>query len=91
MSCRAVQCFLVRKLMEHELEAAGLGADEAYFCSLSSRTIVYKGQLKPDQVRAAVRTPSNFAELYPDRPIKASRQPTTSIRSSTCGVRGLSL
>ena len=37
--------------MEHELEAAGMGADEAYFCSLSSRTIVYKGQLKPEQVR----------------------------------------
>ena len=51
-SWRAAQCFLVRKLMEHELEAAGMSADDAYFCSLSSRTIVYKGQLKPDQVRA---------------------------------------
>ncbi len=58
MFCRVAQCFLVRKLMEHELEAAGLGADEAYFCSLSSRTIVYKGQLKPDQVRAPLRMPS---------------------------------
>lgn len=25
-------------------------ADECYFCSLSSRTIVYKGQLTPEQV-----------------------------------------
>ena len=63
MSRHAAQCFLVRKLMEHELEAAGLGADEAYFCSLSSRTIVYKGQLKPDQVRAAL--PSASAQGSP--------------------------
>ncbi len=41
----------MRKLMEHDLEAAGMGADDVYFCSLSSRTIVYKGQLKPEQVR----------------------------------------
>lgn len=32
---------------------AGLGFDDAYFCSLSSTTIIYKGQLTPAQVRGA--------------------------------------
>ena len=45
-----VQCYLLRKLLEHGLEAAGLSDDDVYFCSLSSRTIVYKGQLTPSQV-----------------------------------------
>src|SRR5262249_16515570 len=44
------QLFLFRKRME-----AGLGAD-AYCCSLSSRTVVYKGLLAPWQL----------AEFYPD-------------------------
>ena len=42
--------FLLRKRAEAEL------ADVAYFCSLSSRTVVYKGLLAPRQL----------AEFYPD-------------------------
>lgn len=50
LQCGCVQCYLLRKLLEHDLEAAGLSDDDVYFCSLSSRTIVYKGQLTPSQV-----------------------------------------
>eukprot|EP00398_MALV-I-01_sp_L67-1_P000948 gene948-678_t len=37
------RCFLLRRL-------ASQRASEAFICSLSSRTIVYKGQFKPDQL-----------------------------------------
>lgn len=47
----ALQCYLLRKLLEHDLEAADLRDEDVYFCSLSCRTIVYKGQLTPEQVR----------------------------------------
>jgi glutamate synthase (NADPH/NADH) len=42
--------FIVRKLIEHELRGEGIRDDDAYFCSLSTKTIVYKGQLTPEQV-----------------------------------------
>jgi len=44
------QMFILRKLIEKELRASGIDEDECYFCSLSSKTIVYKGQLTPEQV-----------------------------------------
>ena len=42
--------YLLRKLTEHGLAAKGVGEDEAYICSLSAATVVYKGQLTPGQV-----------------------------------------
>src|SRR5262249_32174841 len=42
--------YVVRKRSEHAFRAAGLL--EAYLPSLSSRTIVFKGMLTPDQVSA---------------------------------------
>jgi len=45
-----VQMFILRKLIEKELRGKGINEDECYFCSLSSKTIVYKGQLTPKQV-----------------------------------------
>ncbi|KXZ50144.1 hypothetical protein GPECTOR_17g780 [Gonium pectorale] len=45
------QMFILRKLIEHKLRANDIRDDDAYFCSLSSKTIVYKGQLTPEQVR----------------------------------------
>ena len=48
----------MRKLLEHDLEAAGLTDDDVYFCSLSSRTMVYKGQLTPAQARGCALLPS---------------------------------
>ncbi|KIZ01899.1 glutamate synthase (NADPH/NADH) [Monoraphidium neglectum] len=51
------QLYVLRKLIEAEWSAQGLGYDDAYFCSLSSRTIIYKGQLTPAQV------PSYFKDL----------------------------
>jgi glutamate synthase domain-containing protein 1 len=30
----------------------GMGENDVYFCSLSSATVVYKGQLTPEQVGA---------------------------------------
>ena len=50
------QMFILRRLLEKEWEQVGLGDDDVYICSLSSRTIVYKGQLTPSQV----------ASYYPD-------------------------
>ena len=44
------QYFILRKLIEYELSAKGVGDDSAFVCSLSSTTIVYKGQLLPSQV-----------------------------------------
>jgi hypothetical protein len=46
-----LQLFILRKFIEYELSEIGLGSDEVYFCSLSSATVVYKGQLTPEQVR----------------------------------------
>ena len=41
---------MLRKLIEHAFASAGITDNDAYICSLSSRTIVYKGQLTPEQV-----------------------------------------
>jgi glutamate synthase (NADH) len=43
--------YLLRKLIEARLRKVGVADDECYFCSLSTRTLVYKGQLTPQQVR----------------------------------------
>ena len=42
--------FLLRRRAEKALLAAGLVEEEAYICSLSTKTLVYKGQLTPAQV-----------------------------------------
>lgn len=47
---REQQMFVLRKLAEKAFSEDGYTQDEAYFCSLSTRTIVYKGQLTPAQV-----------------------------------------
>lgn len=52
-----MQLFALRKLIEHELEDAGFQEEECYVTSLSSKTIVYKGQLTPEQV------PQYFCDL----------------------------
>lgn len=44
------QMFVLRKLIEQKWRVQSLADDDAYICSLSSRTIVYKGQLTPAQV-----------------------------------------
>ena len=44
------QMFCLRKLIEQGWRVAGMTDDDAYICSLSSETIVYKGQLTPHQV-----------------------------------------
>jgi hypothetical protein len=45
------QLFILRKFIEAELAEIQLSSDDVYFCSLSSATVVYKGQLTPEQVR----------------------------------------
>ena len=45
------QLYVLRKLIEDNLAKKKINEDECYFCSLSSKTIVYKGQLTPEQVR----------------------------------------
>ena len=42
--------FLLRRRAEKALLAVGLVEEEAYICSLSTKTLVYKGQLTPAQV-----------------------------------------
>ena len=44
---------MLRKLIEHALGEAGITDRDAYICSLSTRTVVYKGQLTPEQVTPA--------------------------------------
>jgi glutamate synthase (NADPH/NADH) len=44
---------VLRKLLEYDLSAAGFSENDVYFCSLSSATVVYKGQLTPEQVSVA--------------------------------------
>jgi glutamate synthase (ferredoxin) len=45
--------YVVRKLAERGIRAAGIqGGDRFYVCSLSCRTLVYKGMLMPHQVEA---------------------------------------
>lgn len=45
------QLFVLRKVIERELKAVGIDDEECYFCSLSSKTLIYKGQLTPPQVK----------------------------------------
>ena len=49
-----VQFYILRKLVEHEWNRKGYDHKHAYICSLSAHTIVYKGQLMPQQVRACI-------------------------------------
>jgi glutamate synthase (NADPH/NADH) len=44
------QMFCLRKLIEQGWRVADITDDDAYICSLSSETIIYKGQLTPQQV-----------------------------------------
>ncbi|MDH3301342.1 MAG: glutamate synthase large subunit [Acidimicrobiia bacterium] len=53
------EVYIARKRIEHEL--TDLAGDQAYFASLSSRTIVYKGMLTTPQLR------SFFTDLSDDR------------------------
>ena len=47
-----MQLFILRKIIENKVrEAMSLTDEDVFFASLSSHTIVYKGQLKPDQAR----------------------------------------
>ena len=47
------QLYLIRKQAYHRIRGSGLDEVESYaVCSLSSRVIVYKGQLTPEQVPA---------------------------------------
>ena len=46
-----MQMFMLRKLIENRVRLElRLSDDDVFFASLSSRTIVYKGQLTPEQV-----------------------------------------
>jgi glutamate synthase (ferredoxin) len=43
--------YVIRKLAEQGIRASGIqGGDRFYICSLSGRTMIYKGMLTPDQV-----------------------------------------
>jgi len=43
--------YVVRKVAEQGIRAAGIqGGDRLYICSLSCRTMIYKGMLTPDQL-----------------------------------------
>jgi glutamate synthase (ferredoxin) len=49
--------YVIRKLAERGIRAAGIqGGDKFYICSLSYKTLIYKGMLTPDQVE----------QYYPD-------------------------
>ncbi len=49
--------YVIRKLAEHGIRASGIrGGEKFYVCSLSAKTMIYKGMLMPDQVE----------QYYPD-------------------------
>jgi len=45
-----VQMFILRKFIEHHLVSAGFMDEDCYICSLSTKTVIYKGQLTPEQL-----------------------------------------
>lgn len=45
------QLYVLRKMIESRLRKVNINDDECYFCCLSSQTVVYKGQLTPQQVK----------------------------------------
>lgn len=45
-----IQMFILRKFIEHQLTSAGYTDEDCYICSLSTKTVVYKGQLTPKQL-----------------------------------------
>ena len=49
---------MLRKLIEHAWVRKGYDHKHAYVCSLSSHTIVYKGQLLPAQVTTCLTAPA---------------------------------
>ena len=51
---------MLRKLIEHAWVRKGYDHKHAYVCSLSSHTIVYKGQLLPAQVTTRISAPASM-------------------------------
>lgn len=43
--------FILRRLIEAAVRSNNIEDDDCYICSLSTKTVVYKGQLTPAQVR----------------------------------------
>lgn len=57
--------YMLRKAIEHKVShELGLTDDDVFFASLSSRTLVYKGQLTPAQVRFLPPSDTLFLTLY---------------------------
>lgn len=67
LCCSALQLFILRKFIEHELRVMGLTEDDVYFCSLSSATVVYKGQLTPEQVSTTQHLSGLFSSIMQQR------------------------
>lgn len=63
--CTGLQFYILRKLIENELGNQHVGEDDCYICSLSSRVLVYKGQLTPGQVPAPSTPVCMCASCWP--------------------------
>ena len=61
-----MQFFVLRKLIEHAWVRKGYDHKHAYICSLSSQSIVYKGQLLPAQVLQHFSRP-HHCQVLPTR------------------------
>jgi hypothetical protein len=87
------QMYVLRKLIEQKFRIGGLSDDDAYIVSLSSRTIVYKGQLTPEQVRPAAQPPARLSAArrsmrrVPVRPAVATHAPGGGCRLNSPTVR----
>ncbi|MEL7531936.1 MAG: glutamate synthase large subunit [Bacteroidota bacterium] len=57
--------YILRRALSHHIEQNLEGGSEFYFTSFSHKTIVYKGQLRTDQVR------SFFLDLHDERVVSA--------------------
>ena len=65
-----LQCYVLRKLIGADVDAlmgvkSGEKNTDFYACSLSSKTIVYKGQLMPEQVRVSASRVSKTSSPKP--------------------------
>lgn len=49
-SQRERELYKLKKAIENTFRSAGIAEEHAYLVSLSNRTVVYKGQLTPEQV-----------------------------------------
>ena len=86
-----LQCYVLRKLIGADVDAlmgvkSGEKNTDFYACSLSSKTIVYKGQLMPEQVRVSASRLSKTPSPTPSVLFSTRGPLTPRFRVGGCGT-----